>query len=187
MPQIHDALFLPLEQRVQPPRLVLRTVRIQEGDLTERRLRTLVDDEYRQVFCRSASAEARRGLDLLLGRETREAAVLGYEVARIIGAELAHGFMTTFARFDLAQLLDLCWRIGATTDDPRVAEMVAFVNELQGPFGLWEYTAQPQVSRWVTFDLLRSLLRLKGGEPEEWISLEPRTPFQAYPRRTERY
>ena len=35
--------------------------------------------------------------------------------------------------------------------------------------------------------LLPSLLRLKGGEPEEWISLEPRTPFQAYPRRTERY
>ena len=64
---------------------------------------------------RRTSAEARRGLDLLLGRETREAAVLGYEVARIIGAELAHGFLTTFARFDLAQMLDLCWRVGATT------------------------------------------------------------------------
>jgi len=35
--------------------------------------------------------------------------------------------------------------------------------------------------------LLRSLLRLKGGEPEEWISLEPRTPFQPYPRRRKRY
>ena len=136
---------------------------------------------------RRASAEARRGLDLLLGRETREAAVLGYEVARIIGAELAHGFLTTFARFDLAQMLDLCWRVGATTDDPRVAEMVAFVSELQGPYGLWEYAARPQASRWVTFDLLRSLLRLKGGEPEEWISLEPRTPFQAYPQRRKRY
>ena len=49
------------------------------------------------------------------GPRNREAAVLGYEVARIIGAELAHGFLTTFARFDLAQLLDLCWRVGATT------------------------------------------------------------------------
>jgi len=65
-----------------------------------------------------------------------------------------------------------------------VAEGVGFVSELQGSFGLWEYTARPQASRWVTFDLLRSLLRLKGGEPEEWISLEPRTPFQAYPRRS---
>jgi len=113
--------------------------------------------------------------------------VLGYEVARIIGAELAHGFITTFARFDLAQMLDLCWRIGATADDPRVAEVVDFVSGLQGPFGLWENAARPQVSRWVTFDLLRSLLRLKGSEPEEWISLEPRTPFQPYPRRTKRY
>ena len=34
---------------------------------------------------------------------------------------------------------------------------------------------------------LRSLLRLKGDEPEEWISLEPPTPFQAYPRRRKRY
>jgi hypothetical protein len=108
-------------------------------------------------------------------------------VARIIGAELAHGFITTFARFDLAQVLDLCWRVGASADDPRVADTVAFVSGLQGQFGMWEYAARPQVSRWVTFDLLRSLLRLKGGEPEEWIGLEPRTPFQAYPQRTKRY
>ena len=112
---------------------------------------------------------------------------------RIIGAELAHGFMTTFARFDLIQMLDLCWRVGATMDDPRVSEIVSFVGELQGSYGLWEYTARPQVSRWVTFDLLRSLLRLKGSERlteserEEWISLEPRTPFQSYPQRKKRY
>ena len=30
MPQSHHALFLLLEQRVQPPRLVLRTVRTQD-------------------------------------------------------------------------------------------------------------------------------------------------------------
>jgi len=89
--------------------------------------------------------------------------VLGYEVARIIGAELAHGFITTFARFDLAQMLDLCWRIGSPADDPLMAEGVDFVGQLQGPNGLWEYAARPQASRWVTFDLLRSLLRLKGG------------------------
>ena len=34
---------------------------------------------------------------------------------------------------------------------------------------------------------LHSLLLLKGSEPEEWISLEPRTPFQADPRRRKRY
>jgi len=51
MPQIHDALFLLLAQRVQPPRLELRAVRTQDGYLAERRLRTFVDDEYRQAVC----------------------------------------------------------------------------------------------------------------------------------------
>ena len=51
MPQSHHALSLLLEQRVQPPRLELRTVRAQEGDLAERCLRTFVDDDYWQVVC----------------------------------------------------------------------------------------------------------------------------------------
>jgi hypothetical protein len=76
------------------------------------------------------SAEARRALDLLLGRETREARALGFEVARLTGAEPTRGFMTFYARFDLAMILDLCRRIGATTDDPRVAELVHFVRGL---------------------------------------------------------
>jgi len=136
---------------------------------------------------RRRSPEAQRGLDLLLGRETREAALLGFEVARTIGAEGARGFLTTFARFDAAQMLDLCWRIGAATDDPRVADLSAFVGGLQGPFGLWEYAARPQAARWVTFDVLRSLKQLGGGRGEVWISLEPRTPFQPYGRLRKRY
>ena len=36
MPQSYDALFLLREQRVQPPRLVLRTVRRQDGYLAAR-------------------------------------------------------------------------------------------------------------------------------------------------------
>jgi hypothetical protein len=63
--------------------------------------------------------------------------------------------------------------------------MVAFVSDVQGPYGLWEYTPRPQASRWVTFDLLRSLSRIdKEGD---WVSLEPRTPFQAYPKIDKRY
>ena len=136
---------------------------------------------------RRRSPEAQRALDLLLGRETREAALLGFEVARVIGAEAARGFLTTFARFDLAQVLDLCWRVGAGMDDERVAEMVAFVRTLQGPHGLWQYAAQAQVSRWLTFDLLRSLSRIEGNSGEEWFSFEPRTPFQTYARQDRRY
>jgi hypothetical protein len=82
-------------------------------------------------------------------------------------------------------LLDLCWRVGASTDDVRVADLVDFLQNMRGSYGLWEYAAQPQVSRWVTFDLVRSMVRL--GLNEDWISSEPRTPFQPYPTRPHRY
>lgn len=134
---------------------------------------------------RRHSPEARRALDLLLGRETRETYAVGFEVARLLGLEPARGFLTHYARFDLALLLDLCWRLGATLEDERVREAVAFVQGLQGPYGLWDYASRPQASRWVTFDLLRSLSRLDGQG--DWLSLEPRTPFQSYGRKIRRY
>jgi hypothetical protein len=134
---------------------------------------------------RRTDPEARRALDLLLGRETREKHTLGFEVARLIGAEPARGFLTFYARFDLGLVLDLCWRVGASRDDERIADVVEFVLALQGPYGLWEYEPHPQASRWVTFDLLRSLSRL--SENIDWLSLEPRTPFRAYAKRARRY
>ena len=134
---------------------------------------------------RRSSQEARRGLDLLLAQETLQAHTLGYEVVRTIGVERRRGFFTYFARNDAALMLDLCWRIGANQEDGRVADMVAFVKSLQGPYGLWEHPGHPQASRWVTFDLLRSLSRI--DESTDWVSQEPRTPFQAYPKEQKRY
>jgi hypothetical protein len=134
---------------------------------------------------RRAGPEAQRALDLLLGRETRERHALGFEVARLIGLEPARGFITFYARFDLALILDLCRRAGASPEDERVAEVVQFVRDLQGPYGLWAYPSRPQAGRWLTFDLLRSLSRLDQGT--EWLSLEPRTPFQPYARRVKRF
>jgi hypothetical protein len=128
---------------------------------------------------------ARRALDLLLGRETRERYAIGFEVARLMGAEPVHGFITFYARFDLALLLDLCTRAGVGRSDARLAELVNFVLAQQGPYGLWEYPSQPQVARWVTFDLLRSLLRL--DESVDWQPTEPRTPFQPYLKRERRF
>jgi hypothetical protein len=128
---------------------------------------------------RCGGQEAHRALDLLLGRETRERQPLGFEVARTVGAEPVRGFMTFFARFDLALLLDLCWRIGATLEDERVAELAGHVWGLRGNYGLWEYVPRPQASRWVSFDLYRSLSRLDASG--DWLSGEPRTPFQPYP------
>jgi hypothetical protein len=134
---------------------------------------------------RRFSSEARRALDLLLGRETQERQNVGVEVARIIGVEPQSGFLTIFAKFDLALILDLCWRIGANMGDERVADLVEYIRQAQGPYGLWEYVPRPEASRWVTFDLLRSLSRL--DKETDWLSLEPRTPFAAYPRRLKRF
>jgi hypothetical protein len=138
---------------------------------------------------RRTSPQARQALDLLLGRETREKRALGFEVARLVGAEPARGFLTYYARFDVGLVLDLCWRVRAAPDDERVDEMVEFVQGLKGRYGLWDYAARPQASRWVTFDLLRSLSQLTEdqGGVSDWVSLEPRTPFQPYPRREMRY
>jgi hypothetical protein len=133
---------------------------------------------------RRTSEAARRALDLLLGRETRESQNIGFEVARIIGAEPASGWFTFFARFDLALLLDLCWRVEASTDDGRIADLVGYLRELQSEFGFWNYANRPQAARWVTFDLLRSLAHLETAAA--WVTLEPRTPFRPYqhgPRR----
>jgi hypothetical protein len=129
--------------------------------------------------------EARRALDLLLGRETQDESALGFEVARLVGAERPRGFLTFYARFDLAQVLSLCSQVGASAEDERVAALLEFVHRQQGVYGLWEYAARPQVSRWVTFDILRSLAGLEGNQ--DWLSQEPRTPFQPYPRRKKRF
>jgi hypothetical protein len=129
--------------------------------------------------------EAKRALDLLLACETRERHYLGFDVARLIGAEESRGFLTFYARLDIAQILDLCWRIGASIEDSRVAELVNYVKELQGPYGLWEYQPKPQASRWITYDILNSLTRI--ARESDWISLEPRTPFRPYQEKKKRY
>jgi hypothetical protein len=124
-------------------------------------------------------------LDLLLGRESLDRQAFGFEVARIIGAEQARGYFTYFARFDVALYLDLCWRVGASLEDRRLSNLATFAKSEQGPFGLWEYRPRPQASRWITFDVIRSLSNL--DQVSDWISTEPRTPFQPYPRRVKRY
>jgi hypothetical protein len=134
---------------------------------------------------RRTSPEAQRALDHLLARESRDRHALGFEVARIVGMEKARGLFTYFARFDMALLLELCWRIGASMRDGRVASLLTYIQSQQGPYGLWEYLPRPQVTHWLTFMLLRSLSRV--DQESEWLSLEPRTPFQPYARRDPRY
>jgi hypothetical protein len=133
---------------------------------------------------RAESDAARRPLDLLLQRETRDEWALGSEVARLTGTEAPSGFITFYARFDLAFVLELAGRCGAARDDPRVDDLIAFLHGVRGESGLWQHTVYPELSRWLTFDLLLSLRRLERGD---WIGLAPRTAFRAYPRRRGRY
>lgn len=63
---------------------------------------------------RRSGPAVRRALELLLGRETWGKHTLGFEAARLIGVEPARGFFTYYAWFDLALVLDLCWRGGTS-------------------------------------------------------------------------
>ncbi len=131
------------------------------------------------------SEEARKALDLLLGRETRETSELGFETARLMGAVPLGGFLTFHRTFDLALILGLCARIGAGADDTRVESLVGFMEGLQNPHGLWIPSGFPHMAHWLTLDILLSLKELDNNS--EWTSMEPRTPFAPYPAKRGRY
>jgi hypothetical protein len=134
---------------------------------------------------RHQSKEAKRALDLILGTASKIRIDLGFMIARIIGLESSLGQITFMAKFDIAHILNLCWRVGVSIEDQRVYELIEFIKSEQGEYGLWEHLKHPQATRWLTFDLLRSLLHINNNV--EWISEEPRTPFQAYPKKNKRY
>jgi hypothetical protein len=134
---------------------------------------------------RCKSEEARRALDLILGTDSKIRTDLGFMVSRLLGLETSFGQITFMAKFDIAHILNLCWRVGASESDNRILDLIEFVNSEKGKYGLWDHFKYPQVSRWLTFDLLRSLSKIKSNE--NWFSEEPITPFQAYPRKERRY
>ena len=134
---------------------------------------------------RKSSDEAKKALDLILSTNLKLRSHLGFTIARLLGLEKSIGQITFMAKFDIAHILNLCWRIGATEDDDRVSDFIEFVKSEQGEFGLWDYAPSPQATRWLTFDLLNSLWNINKNV--EWISEEPRTPFQSYPKKMKRF
>lgn len=134
---------------------------------------------------RSRSNVAKRALDLVLGTSSKIRNNLGFIIARLIGLERSVGQITFMAKFDIANILNLCWRVGSNMDDERIYDLVEFIKSEQGIYGLWEHLKHPQATRWLTFDLLRSLSHINNNV--EWISEEPVTPFQAYPKKLKRY
>lgn len=131
---------------------------------------------------RNRSQTARIAVDHLLNQSILHGGALGWEVSRLLGLEPAGGLMTFHVAIDPAFLLGLASRCGLSTDHRRVRELVAYLESLRGPYGLWEHPVHPQLSRWLTFDIECSLRRLTAGD---WAGAEepvPRTPSQR-PRR----
>ena len=134
---------------------------------------------------RRNSTEARQALDHLLGRETRDRNNLGFNVARFVGVEPHRGGLTYHAKFDPALILDICSKVGTSRSDPRVSDLIDWIVAQQGEYGLWEYLPQPVVSRWVSFDIVRSLSRV--DDTADWVSTKKRKHFVAYPRKKKRF
>ncbi len=134
---------------------------------------------------RCKSPEAKRALDLLLARETRDRRNLGFDTARRIGFEKHRGNLTYHANFDPGLVLNLCWRIGADRSDERVNELVEWIMAQQNRFGIWEYEPRPEASRWISYDLLHSLSRL--DQDGDWFTSELRTSYTSYPKKKKRF
>ncbi len=134
---------------------------------------------------RRRSEEAKRALDLLLSRETRDKRNLGFNVARIVGFEKHHGNLTYHANFDPGLVLDLCWRVGADKTDSRVGDLIDWTLKQQNRYGLWQYEQRPEATRWVTYDILSSLSKI--DECTDWYTSELRTSYQSYSRRPKRF
>ncbi|MFX1374763.1 MAG: prenyltransferase/squalene oxidase repeat-containing protein [Promethearchaeota archaeon] len=134
---------------------------------------------------RRTSSIAKRALDLILGCEMKQKKLLGFVISRLIGLQESRGWRTYYPKMDIAHILSLCWKIGASLNDERIFDLVEFVKEQQNDYGLWECYLHPQASRWLTYDLLRTFSHLDNNT--DWFSLEPRTPFQEYPKKLKRF
>ena len=133
---------------------------------------------------RRRSDAARIGVDHLLARETQDEATLGWEVSRLVGLQRATGGFTFYVTHDPAFMLELASRCGVSHEDRRVRDLIAYLESLRSPYGIWQHQAHPQLSRWLTFDLECSLRRLTEGD---WIGNEEPATFTPYQRGRRRY
>ncbi|MFX1418097.1 MAG: hypothetical protein ACFE9N_04160, partial [Promethearchaeota archaeon] len=81
---------------------------------------------------RSKSDEAKRALDLILGTDLKLRNILGFMIARFLGLEKSFGLITFMAKFDIAHILNLCWRVGANKNDDRISDFIDFIKSEQG-------------------------------------------------------
>ena len=105
-----------------------------------------------------------RALDLLLGKRSLDASAFGFDLSRILGRQPLIGFISYYARFDALTLLRLAADIGANVTDARVARFVDFADSLAEPDGFVPCPAAPELTRWITFEMLRVRRRIDSND-----------------------
>jgi hypothetical protein len=128
--------------------------------------------------------EGQRALDLLLGRETRDVQNVGFDIARLLGYEEVRGFITFYGKYDPLLTLRLCAQMGVDKQDERVKELIAFLQDQRTSSGLLRYH-RAEATKWVSYEL--SCLLRSIPDHGDWHPTEPRTPFQAYPKKQKRF
>lgn len=131
---------------------------------------------YHEV--RKKDTKIRRGLDVLLGRQTYDRYCMGYNAARCIGVEPSSGFFSYFAYHDIVIIAELVVRFGGGLQDNRIEKLVIFVNECQNPMGLWEYEKSPAVTHWLTYRLGKAIEKIEYND--SWININPSVSLNAY-------
>jgi hypothetical protein len=112
---------------------------------------------------RASAPATRAALDLLLGGPLRDEAAFGSEVARLRGVEPATGFFTFYGPADPGLLLALAAGAGYSEQDARIHRLAEFVRGKRGRYHVWAHPVHPQLHRWLSFDLMRSLRLVERG------------------------
>ena len=129
---------------------------------------------------RRTSDEAYRALELVLGYRGLDTISFGFDLARVLGLEENGGTFTYFGRYDVAQILGICGRVSGSTGDERIRRLTEFADTFRERSGLFTHPVYPQLSRWLTLEMIISRRLI---DESEWIGVDAITPPPRDPRR----
>ena len=129
--------------------------------------------------------ETKQAMEHLLSCQTQDRQVLGFDVSRTVGYEGTTGTLTYYAKLDHLLTLNLSWRIGVSEDDRQLQNLVNFIKKSVNQFGLLKYLPNPLATRWITYDLKKSLQNLRIEE--DWEAHDFKIPFQRYSKAPRRF
>ena len=129
---------------------------------------------------RRSSDAALRALELVLGSRGLDRISFGFDLARVLGLEENGGMFTYFGRFDVAQILGICARVGGGAGGERIKRLIEFAETFREESGLFTHPTYPQLSRWLTLEMIVNRRRI---DESRWIGTDAVTPEPRKPRR----